>query len=93
MLHQIDKATRDGLETMVLPPHDVLVPGADNVHPSDEHDELYNRLCTERITAQLRSMGPGAMIRTRYPKDDNASEDVVTLDEDGAIVVLDAGSR
>lgn len=33
------------------------------------------------------------MIRTRYPKDDFDSEDVVTLDRDDNVVVLDAGTR
>lgn len=32
------------------------------------------------------------MIRTRYPKDNSGSEDVVSLDEDGNIVVLDVGT-
>lgn len=33
------------------------------------------------------------MVRTHYPKDDFESEDVVSLDRSGEIVVLDAGSR
>lgn len=33
-----------------------------------------------------------AMVRTRYPKDDDGSEDVVALDEDGKIVIIDAGT-
>lgn len=33
------------------------------------------------------------MLRTRYPADDFESEDVVALDDDGNIIVLDAGDR
>lgn len=33
-----------------------------------------------------------AMLRTRYPRDTEGSEDVVALDEDGNIVILDAGT-
>lgn len=37
---------------------------------------------------------PGApMARTRYPGDDEGSEDVVSLDESGNVIVLDTGTR
>lgn len=113
---EITQRVRDNLTTLFLPPHDVLVPGANNDDPSDEHDIEYNRLCNEMIIARLRdieksnaivddarreelekaelgAMLERPMIRTRYPKDDFDSEDVVSLDGEGNIEVLDAGSR
>ncbi|QLF84357.1 hypothetical protein SEA_KARATE_33 [Microbacterium phage Karate] len=33
------------------------------------------------------------MVRAHYPSDDFGSEDVIALDENGELVVLDAGSR
>ena len=43
----------------------------------------------DELIEQLRT----PMIRTRYPADDDGSEDVVSLDREDEIVVLDAGTR
>ena len=112
---EIDMETRAGLPDLVLPPHDVVIPGADNVFPSDEDDIAYNQWCNETIKNRLEEVrkaneseragwdearfGPvparleRPMIRTHYPDDDFESEDVVSLDDDGNIIVLDAGDR
>jgi hypothetical protein len=50
------------------------------------------RMTTEQREQRLEELAR-PMVRTRYPFDDNGSEDVVSLDEDGNIVVLDIGTR
>lgn len=117
----VSKEVRDGLQTIFLPPIDVVVPGADPHQPTDEHDMAYNAWCNKRILEELKKKDEenqsrianlrGAtnmlaedrealieslkvpMARTRYPSDDFDSEDIVSLNRDGEIVVLDAGSR
>lgn len=52
----IDEKTRAGLRTVFLPPHDVVVPGADNVNPTDEDDIRYNEWCTQQIKQALNDV-------------------------------------
>ena len=45
-----------------------------------------------RLQQPIPGIGP-AMARTRYPYDDDGSEDVVSLDRDDNVVIVDAGTR
>ncbi|MEN0021981.1 MAG: hypothetical protein AAGC61_01780 [Microbacterium sp.] len=71
--------------------------GAGIVVMTDEQDIAYNAHCTAAITGRLLELrAAGAeppMLRTFYPHDDEDSADLVSLDRDGNVVVLDAGSR
>lgn len=114
----IDNKTRGMLETLYLPPIDVIVPDVNILDPTDDEDIAYNAACNERIKERLAAItirneaalaDPATverltdagviaayerpMIRTHYPADDFESEDIVSLDENGEIVVLDAGER
>lgn len=89
-----DKAPeRDSLPVLFLPKHSDVTPGADDDAPTDEQDIAYNTHCILLIKENLRAHGEGAKIRTHYPYDDADSEDIVTLDREGEIVVLDSGTR
>lgn len=89
----MDKEERDSLPVLILPKHSDVTPGADNDAPTDEQDIAYNTHCIFLIKENLRELGEGGKLRTRYPYDTPDSEDVVTLDRDGDIVVLDMGTN
>lgn len=78
--------------TITLPPIEEVVPGTDPKHPTDEQDRAWNAKCTELVKAFAAEHG---VIRTHYPFDlaDGSSDDTITLDEDGEVVILDGGTQ
>ena len=76
----VTKEVRDSLPVFTLPGFDATM------------DEFaYNEACNQLIKNELKFFGPGSMIRTHYPGETPESEDIVTLNDDGEIVVLDTG--
>jgi len=89
----------DGIRTITIPPHSAIVAGADDDDPSDEHDIAYNAWATETLTRALleeraRGVEP-PLVKSHYPHDapDGSTDDTLSLDRDGLIVVIDAGAR
>jgi len=82
--------------TVILPSTIELL-GVPAAQVTDEEDIAYNAHCTAVIVdrlLELRAAGAEPpMLRTFYPHDDDESADLVSLDNDGCVVVLDPGSR
>lgn len=76
--------------TINLPPIEEVIPGVFAGFPTDEQDRQWNEHCTELVIAFAKEHG---VVRTHYPFDlpDGSSDDTVTLDKNGDIVILDAG--
>jgi len=85
---------RAELPELVLPSLVEVVPSANPDDPTDEEDIIYNSWCNQHINAFLSNIGRGAMCLTRYPSDTVTetidSRDVVTLDETGAVVIVES---
>ncbi|QKN87723.1 hypothetical protein IXEL_22 [Microbacterium phage Ixel] len=76
--------------TINLPRIEEVVPGAFPSMPTDDEDRAWNAHCTELVKAFAKEHG---IVRTHYPFDlpDGSSDDTVTLDDSGEIIILDAG--
>lgn len=93
----------EAIRTVVIPPHSEVIAGADDADPSDEHDEAYNAWATEKLTQALleeRAAKPEGdtsppLVKSHYPHDapDGSTDDTLSLDRDGRIVVIDTGER
>ncbi len=91
------------IRTIELPPHSHIIPGADDANPSDEHDEAYNAWATDLLTRALleeraaKAEGDDSppLVKTHYPHDalDGSTDDTLSLDREGLIVVIDTGAR
>ena len=77
----VTKEVRDSLSVFTLPGYETAM-----------EEFAYNEACSELIKNELKSLGDGAMLRTHYPGETADSEDVVSLNEDGEIVILDSGT-
>lgn len=77
--------------TLTLPAVQEVFPFVDPKHYTDEVDRAYNVHCTGLVKAFAAAHGT---IRTHYPFDapDGSTDDTVTLDADGNVVVLDEGA-
>ena len=76
--------------TVQMPRIEEVVPGVDPENPTDAEDRAWNAHCT---ALALEALKGSQYVRTHYPFDlpDGSSDDTITLDEDGQIVVVDAG--
>lgn len=76
--------------TITLPRIEEVVPGVDPENPTDDEDRAWNAHCTSLVEEFARTHGT---VRTHYPfdLDDGSSDDTVTLDDEGRVIILDGG--
>lgn len=78
--------------TINLPRIEEVVEGVTNPEqPTDEQDRAWNAHCTELVINFAKEHG---IVRTHYPFDaeDGSTDDTVTLDVLGEVMILDAGA-
>lgn len=86
------------LRTLELPPHAMVVKLADPDSITDDEDIEYNAWCTAKVTAELLDVRESGMepplLKTHYPFDapDGSTDDTVSLDRDGLVVIVDGGA-
>lgn len=76
---------------VVLPAITDVISGVDPENVTDDQDRFWNAHCTAIVRAALEQ---SPYVRTHYPYDlpDGSSDDTVTLDDDGEIVIVDEGA-
>lgn len=86
------------MRTLIMPTIVDVVPGANPDAVNDEEDIAYNAHCTELVRSELvREREAGhepPTLRTHYPFDamDGSTDDTVSLNRDGDVVIIDAGA-